>query len=325
MSAAAAGRSGRAVWLSLSAGLIAFGCVVPDIELVDSLPDSAAGSGGRGGEGQSGSASEGGELSNEAGADSGGAGAPSESGAGGAAGGNTAAHGGTAGSAGSAGSMSSEIPELDVCTTGNSFQVCDDFEARLSSGWPPGLAATIISDAPSGQAVLVKDYAFQHQLQLDFTAISVSFWVRLASRTDQRILSFKQGMHEFGLGMEGDRARFMHSGFEALVAPSDDNKTRLLAPATWFCVELRVDTTGASIESRVVVPGDAPYPLPVLDDLATAGEDDEWNAGLPDSWQIESGALVFGEEGSYQEFDDVVVGDYDEQTLCDRYLEAVTN
>jgi hypothetical protein len=322
-------RPGHAVGLSLSAGFVAFGCLVPDIELVASLPDSVAGATGReGGAGEPGSSSTGGEPTHEAGADAGGAGEPgqggahSQSGAGGTAGAGSSAGGASAGTGGSSTSHGSEIPELNACAT-DTYRVCDDFEDPLSDHWSPGLSGTPASDAPSGEAVLVKDYAFQHQLMLDFTAISVSFWVLLESRTDQRIVSFKQGMHEFGLGMEHDRARFMHSGIEGLVAPSDDNKTRLLAPATWLCLELRVDTFGGSIESRVVVPGDPAFPLPALDNMPTAGEDDEWNAGLPGGWQIESSGLVFGEEGSYQKFDDVLIGEYDQQTLCDIYLEAV--
>lgn len=311
-------RFGRAPvsWLSLSAGLIAFGCLVPDIELVDDLPGSA----GHGGEGQSGSASEGGEhFSDSSG------GEPTEGGEQGVGGSSGSSAGNDWGGAvGTGGAPSSDIPELGVCASG-SYQVCDDFEGMLSDGWPPGITGTALTDAPSGDAVLVVDFGFQPELQLSFTAISVSFWVRLQNKADQRFISFTQGTDELGLGIEHEQARFIHSGMEGVIAPSDDNKTRLIAPATWFCVELRVDQVAARIESRIVVPGDSPVTLPVLDNTPTEGEDDYWNASLAGNWEIDSGKLIFGQNGAYQEFDDVVVGDYDEQTLCDRYLEAIAN
>lgn len=318
---------GRAAGLSLSAGLVAFGCLVPDIELVDRLPDSGAGAAGRGGEGQSGSGSEGGEPTSEGGADPGSAGEParggeqSRSGAGGAAETGGSGSGGTAGAGGSGGTIATEIPELNACAT-NTYQVCDDFEGQLSDGWPPGFEATAVTDAPSGGAVLVADYGFQPQLRLSFTAISVSFWVRLETNTDQRFISFAQGNDEFGLGMEHDRARFLHSGTDGMIAPTDDNRTRLLSAMTWMCVQLRVDALTSVIESRIVVPGDAPFDLPPLDDTPTTDEDADWHqqSGPP---LIDSGILIFGQQGAYQQFDDVVVGDYDQQTLCDLYLEAV--
>lgn len=320
-------RPGRAAGLLLSAGLIAFGCLVPDVELVDRLPDTAAGAANRGGEGHSGSESEGGEPTNEAGAEPGSAGetaeggAQSQSGAGGAAQTGGSADGGTTVTGGSGGSTVTGIPELNACAT-NTYLVCDDFEGQLSDGWPPGFAATAVTDAPSGGSVLVADYGFQPQLQLSFTAISVSFWVRLESNTDQRFISFAQGNDELGLGMEHDRARFLHSGTDGIIAPTDDNRTRLLSAMTWMCVQLRVDALTSVIESRIVVPGDAPFDLPPLDDTPTTDEDADWHqqSGPP---SIDAGRLIFGQQGAYQQFDDVVVGDYDQQTLCDIYLEAV--
>jgi hypothetical protein len=327
MSHALLARRGRIAWSSVGAGVLAFGCLVPDIELVDDLPNGAAGSAGRAGASQSGSSNEGGEPTSEGGSESSAGqpsdgGAPGQSGAAGSALGG--ASGGRAGSGGSGGgSVSTEIPELDVCS-GTTYQVCDDFEGALSAGWPAGVAGTPMTDAPSGDAVLVANYQFQPQLQLDFTTMSVSFWVRFQTKADQRFVSFAQGTDEFGLGMEHEQARFIHGGAEGIIAPTDDTKTRVLTPLTWICVQLRVDALMSVIDARIVVPGDAPVDLPPLDNTPTEGEDLNWHeqSGPP---LIDSGHLTFGQEGAYQELDDVVVGEYDEATVCDRYLEAIAN
>jgi hypothetical protein len=67
------------------------------------------------------------------------------------------------------------------------------------------------------------------------------------------------------------------------------------------------------------MPGDAPMALPVLDKTSTSGEDEVWNENFP-NWTANSGSLIFGQVGLYQEFDDVLVSEYDAQTLCEKFV-----
>jgi hypothetical protein len=74
----------------------------------------------------------------------------------------------------------------------------------------------------------------------------------------------------------------------------------------------------------VVVPGDGPVALPVLDKTPTTGEDELWNTSFP-NWTANGGVLIFSQSGVYQEFDDVLVADYDAQTLCEKFVSLDTN
>jgi hypothetical protein len=321
----------------LTSLLLAGACVVPDVELVASLPGVAgSGSGGKAGAAQAGTTSEAGEDSDEGGGDSGGssssAGDASQGGnqnQGGDAGavnaGGTAGASGSAGTSGSGGSAPTAIPELNACDDSLYFS-CDDFENGTQGVWLPGTPPAVSDDAPSGQHILTSDYQ-ENRLQMQLGNIKVSFWVRLVSLADQRVLSFFDGNQSmFGLGIEESRLRWQYFDVAAnnitAVAPSDNAKTRLIPTDEWFCLEVTVLPPN-SLEALVVIPGVAPYELPVLDGTATVGEDQVWNTTYP-NWFINTNvALLFGQEGAYQEYDDVLVNAHDQPSLCDLYLMAI--
>lgn len=306
-------------------------CLVQDVELVDSLP-GAAGGGGKGSSAgassTAGSANEGGEDPGAAGGDSGG----SDSGgsAGNAGGGSEQGGSGGSDSSGSAGmnqggtgmGTPSDIPAGLLNCDDPNYYLCDTFEDQLASQWPPGTAAQDIVNAPSGSQGLIVNYTSTHTLPVDLDAFSASFWVRFPSLTDQRFVSFQDvtTLQEFGFGLEHERARWIypHMSAATAVVPEVNSLTRLLSVDTWVCVQLRVDLSTFSFDASVVVPGDAPVALPVLDKNPTTGADEVWNTDFPD-WTANGMSLIFGQAGVYQEIDDVLVGDYDAQTLCEKF------
>lgn len=302
-------------------------CLVQDVELVDSLPGaSGSGSGGESASGgmagsssNAGSQNEGGDPSTGAtgGDDSGGDAGTSSGGS---------APGGSAGASGSGGSgpgTMSSIPQnlLDCGSVVNPY-VCDTFETQLSPQWPPGTTPGNVIDAPSGKLGLIVNYTETHTLPVDLTALSVSFWVRFPSRTDQRFVSFQDAatLRELGLGIEHERARWIYPDeTEAAVAPESNGLTRLLSIDTWACFQARADLFAYTFDAMVVVPGDAPVTLPTLDQNATPEVDEAWNANFP-GWTVSNGQLIFGQPGVYQELDDVLVADYDAETLCEKFV-----
>jgi hypothetical protein len=317
----------------LMSALVFSACLVQDVELVDQLPGGggAAATGGKassaGSPSASGSQNEGGgEEPGAAGRDAGGndAGGSAGSASGGATQGGSAGSGmsGSPSMGGTGtGSPSAIPPGLLSCSDVVAY-VCDNFEDQLSSQWPPGTAPADIADAPSGNQGLVVDYAETYALPVDLTAMSISFWVRFPSPTDQRFLSFQDAttLQEFGIGIEHERARWIHPDMAApAVVPEQNTLTRVLDVDTWVCVQLRVDLLTHTFDASVVVPGDGPVALPVLDKDPTPGQDELWNTSFPD-WTANGGVLVFSEAGVYQEFDDVLVGDYDAETLCERFV-----
>lgn len=304
-------------------------CLVQDVELVDRLPGASGGSGGddagasggmAGSSNSSGSQNEGGDPSSgAAGGDDSGGGAGASSG-GSPPGGSAGA--GAGGSGGSGPGTISEIPQnlLDCGSVSNPY-VCDDFETQLSPQWPPGTTPANVVDAPSGKLGLAVNFNETHELPVDLTAMSISFWVRFPSPTDQRFLSFRDEttLQEFGIGIEHERARWIYADMTSpAVAPEMNSLTRTLGVNTWVCVQLRVDLFTSTFDASVVVPGDAPVVLPVLDKTATAGHDDLWNKNFP-NWTANSGSIIFGQLGVSQEFDDVLVADYDTETLCEKF------
>ena len=328
--------STRGLVVSLLGAALGVACLVKDVELVERLPgDGRAGdSGSSGSSSTAGTQNEGGE--DAAGGD-GSSGGSSQTGGtpsggknmGGSAGNNPGGSagsdpgGGSGGSGGSSGNSPTEIPDPLLTCGDPNYYVCDDFESTLAPQWAPGMLASTSPDAPSGTHVLLSEFQAQ-MLSVDLQAMSISFWVRVDGSYDQRIVSFRneETLEYFGLGIEEARARWLHTdagGVPVVAAPSADNKTRQLQPNTWFCVELRADHLGGAYESRVVVPGDPPFTLPILDHNPTTGEDDTWNASFPD-WRATAAFVTFGQDGAYQEYDDVLVADYDVQTLCEAFL-----
>jgi hypothetical protein len=321
--------------LPLSAVLVS-ACLVQDVELVDRLPGGgggAAGGGGAGGKGSSagslgssGSQNEAGEDAGLGGGDSGGtdSGGNAGDGSGGTAQGGSAGSdmGGSATMGGTGTGSPTVIPAgLLTCDTPTPY-VCENFEGQLGNQWPPGIAPAAIADAPSGTQGLAVDFAQTYPLAVDLTAMSISFWVRFPSPTDQRFLSFQDAttLQEFGIGIEHEQARWIYPDMSApAVVPEQSSLTRVLNVDTWVCVQLRVDLLTHTFDASVVVPGDAPVALPVLDKDATTGEDELWNTSFP-NWTANSGTIIFSQAGVYQEFDDVLVGDYDAQTLCEKFV-----
>jgi hypothetical protein len=325
-------RSKQHAVLALSASLLG-ACLVQDVELVDMLP--GGGGSGSGGEGASSSGGMAGTPSSSGsqneGGDPGTGAVGGEDTAGSSSGGT--AEGGSGGSTGMAGSGGSgsptrpEIPPNLLTCSDPTYYVCDTFEDPLSSPWPPGTAGQDVTDAPSGELGLVVNYNETHTLPVDLTAMSVSFWVRFPSPTDQRFLSFQEvtTLNEFGLGIEHERARWIYPDMAApAVAPEQNSLTRILPIDTWVCVQVRADVFANTYDAMVVVPGDAPVTLPVLDKNPTAGEDESWNSAFP-GWSTNSGAIIFGQIGVYQEIDDVLVAEYDAETLCEKFVSLDSN
>jgi hypothetical protein len=323
---------------ALAALLLAGACLVPDVELVDMLPGAAgAASGGNAGSSSSGASSDGGDET-AAGGDAGGS---SSSGSGGGSGSNqggTPNPGGSAGMnpGGSAGMNQGGsnnpvvIPDLQLCPDPN-YEICENFDVGQPSGaWTSDAQGTppLTGTAPSGDSVLITPYQ-PVQLQLPYDSINISFWVRVSDLPDQRILSFfSGGQYELGLGIESARLRWLMAPIipnpTYVVAPTADDLTVQLKSATWYCMEVRLSISGGTevLNARLVEPGKAAFDLPVLDHDPTFENDEDLNISYP-GWFTSSDFLIFGDEGSRLELDDVMVGLPDTPTLCDRYLEQL--
>lgn len=332
----------RSAALALLASALAGACLVKDVELVESFADGGKSSGGNssnaGSPSSAGSSSSDGGEDAAAGEGSGGS-EPSAGNGGSPAGGVT--QGGASGSGGTtSGGMAGmnqggsntplEIPDLGVC--GNNLpgtRFCDDFEQGTTGEWPPGIEPQVSQEAPSGSFVLIKDFQQPISLSVPMDAVSISLWAKFDGLYDQRVISFRDlnGQFAFGLGREAGLARWIYAeeaNPETIVSPDDENLTRSLDPQQWFCLQIRADIAGNTFEARVVVPGDPPFDLPILDRNPTSGVDQVWNSDIF-AWGAAADELIFGQEGAYQQFDDVLIGDYDTQTLCDLFIESGAN
>jgi len=336
------GAAGRGVVLSVLAGALAFGCLVQDVELVDTLPGE--GNGAVGNTSGAGSPSHAGNSSSSDGGEDAAAGdgsGGSKPSAGSAAGGQAGAMspggsgganpGGSAGSAGMNQGGSNDpgaIPDLQSCPD-PLYILCDNFETGADSQWSTTPTPEQITDAPSGQYVLESDFV-PERLQLTFTSLKVSFWVRIQTEADQPILSFfSNNQDKIRLGLEESRLRWTYWSGAAqstgnVRIPQNNAASRLLPIGSWFCLELAISANPKSLDARVVIPGDAtgPFAMPTVDGNPTAGIDDQWNMSY--NWGVNGNAgLFFGDDGAYQEFDDVMVGAFDQKTLCELYEETL--
>jgi hypothetical protein len=321
----------------LSAGL--FGaCVVKDVQLVDRLPGDA-GAGGSGGNtsdagspsgagktssadgGEDATAGEGsGATQSTAGTDSGGNGGTTPGGSGGA------SPGGSAGTNQGGTNNPVMIPDLQSCPDASYF-VCDNFETGASDGWQSGPVPKEVADAPSGEHVLALAFV-PERLQLMFQAVKVSFWVRLDTVSDQPFLSFFSGNQDkVQLGLEESRFRWTFwsaasQSTGAVRVPQNNADSRLLPIGFWFCVEMSVQVTPQRLDARVVIPGATPFVMPTVDADPTPGVDEQWNMSYP--WAVNGNAgFGFGIDGAYQEIDDVMIGAFDQKTLCELYEESL--
>jgi hypothetical protein len=329
-------RQGQNLALALLPAALVGACLVKDVELVDRLPGDAGGSGGNtstagspsgagktssGDGGEDAAAGDGsGGTQPSAGSDSGGqAGAMSPGGTGGAPGGSAGMNQG-----GSEDPIT--IPDLQSCPDPNYF-LCDNFEAGAADEWQSGPVPKVIADAPSGEHVLAANFV-PERLALVFQAVKVSFWVRLENMSDQPFLSFfSNNQDKVQLGLEESRLRWtfwlastQENGLVRI--PQNNAAARLLPIGSWFCVEVAIQATPKVLDARVVIPGATPFVMPTVDGDPSAGIDDQWNMNY--NWGVNSNAgLFFGIDGAYQEFDDVMIGAFDQKTLCELYEESL--
>lgn len=326
---------------SFVAAALVVACVVPDVELVDRLPDDGSAGAGNGGSGaDSGNGASSG-ANGEGGVPDGAAGARDMTG--GTATGGDDANGGSAGSSGGAGSSGSagragssgsesggDFPTPGACddAAGN-FSWCESF-----SGGPDKLWSTILTgliedceagECPSPPGYLTTGYQeATPELQLDpDIELKISFWARYDVAQDEVFVSFglTGGNLPVKFGVEGNRYRFRYGDTPNEVsAPSASNKTAAAQPGVWACIEIlrAVDR----LTARVVPFGKAAVQLPSVDTQATAGEDDTWVPFVNLASYDYDGSWYFGYAGNDVEIDDITVGTPDSKSACDYYLEA---
>ena len=326
----------RGAVLSAFAAALAFGCVVQDVALVDHF--SNAGSGGVGNVGGAGSPGSAGNSSSNEGGEDAAAGDGSSGGtpnAGSSAGGQagTSNPGGTGGTnpGGSAGmnqgGSGNPDPILDVQSCPDpTYILCDNFEAGANGLWSTDPTPKVIADAPSGEHVLAMNFT-PERVQYAFAEVKISFWVRLQTVADQPVVSiFSNNQDKVQLGLEESRLRWTYwSGVTQSTGnvrvPPVTNASPLLPINSWFCVELAIVANPKSLNARVVIPGSAPFVMPTVDGEPTAGIDDQWN--MTYNWGVNTNAgFIFGVDGAYQEFDDVMIGSPNQKTLCELYEEV---
>lgn len=304
-------------------------CLVPDVELVASLP-GGGGSGGsvsRAGEGAAGepTPSEGGAPS-AAGSEAGGAGASAGTDSGGAPGGSGGAAGGSAGNGGSGGSppVQWRFGEKGACDV-EAPLFCDDFEVQRTSNWGAGplWQRPELDDSPSPTRVM--DTAFK-DAPMAFVKpagnFNVSFWVRFPSLTDQHFITWPLADGNLSFGLEESSFRFRLDSDPVTIAPELPKHTRGATVDTWTCVDIDWVADG-EFEATVTVFGEPPLELAPLGGSPTPGEDEKLLQAIPGATlTLGDTSWTLGQVGVELQIDDVRVVTGDEPSVCDDFVAA---
>ncbi|HVY30167.1 MAG TPA: hypothetical protein VHB79_26600 [Polyangiaceae bacterium] len=306
-------------------------CLVPNKELVDSLPSSGGGTAGAsdsvGGDGSesagtssiAGKAGQSGGGSSNAGTGSGGK-SSGGSGGNGDNGGTSSGGTGMMGDGGSAteggGAPGWHFGDATSCS--GTFLFCDDFE-KINQAWPPGAQWTrgVQSDAPSGTHVMQTGF---HDAPLGFhhAEFSLSFWVRFTSKADQAFITWPRAQGDLYFGLEESVFRFRFSSNPPTVAPEKLADSLNAVINTWTCVKLVAKAQ--EIRATVTVLGQKPIELPVIGGTADPGIDQLLLQSTPGSQlAFDIGDWFLADPGTDIELDDVRVGSAAQRTICDEY------
>lgn len=320
--------------VSLGACVALQSCLVPNKDLVDSLPGSA-GTSATGATGATDAIGDGGtdSVGGSATAGMGGRTNGGSSSAGTSSGGSTGANGGTGSGTdgGSPNPDSGGAPSWhfgDTTSCSGSFLFCDDFE-KVNQSWPAGAAwsRSVITDAPSGTHVMQTGF---HNAPLGFhhAEFSLSFWVRFqggapGNVADQAFITWPRAQSDLTFGIEGSVYHFRTElNGVAAVAPERPEDTQDAVINTWTCVKLVAKAQ--QIRATVTVFGQQPVELPLIGGAPDAGIDQKLMQATPgNQLAFDIGDWYLAEPGTDIELDDVRVGAADQRTICDDYNDSL--
>jgi hypothetical protein len=320
-----------ALAFSLCGASIAVACLVPDVELVDRLPNGAAG------------ATLGGSAAGKSSPPTGGDDSPGAESSGGAGqGGSSAAHGGTANGgsepgAGTAGSSAGKdgsggdgpltwmFTGNGACGTDAQPLFCDDFEMERPMNWSatPLWERVTIADAPSGTQGLRSSF---HEAPMGSSpatsGFNLSFWVRFGSLTDQAFITWSLSTGPaLSFGLEGSSFRFLVAANPPVSAPELEKYTRGAIVDKWTCVE--IVNVNATFQATVTVFGEDPVALSPIGGSADPGIDQMLLQAIPlQSIVIDSSIWRLADPGTDIELDDVRVVDAQGRSVCREFIEA---